>query len=196
MITQIILYISGDGSNARQIISYFKENQHIKVVGVLSSKANPKMVDFCSSHQLAFFDMSHRKFDEYLRISIELNAKWVVLAGFLKKIPAEIVAHFNERIINIHPSLLPKFGGPGMYGRRVHEAVSSSSELFSGISIHLVNNDYDKGRLLFQHAVPLAPGEKANQVEQKVRELEHLHFAKDLASYILPLLNHDPSSNN
>lgn len=196
MIAQIILYISGDGSNARQIISYFEENQQIKVVGVLSSKANLKMEDFCSKHHLPFFDMSHRGFNEYLQLSIKLNAQWIVLAGFLKKIPSEIVARFNQRIINIHPSLLPKFGGPGMYGRRVHEAVSSSGELFSGISIHLVNNDYDKGRLLFQHAVPLDPHENAIQIEQKVRELEHLHFAKDLATYILPLLNQDTLSNN
>jgi phosphoribosylglycinamide formyltransferase-1 len=184
MHTQIILFISGGGSNARQIISYFEENERIKVCGVLSSKANEEMQAFCMQHRVVFKDLSGQNFSSYIQTCKELKADWVVLAGFLKKIPSELIATFPNQIINIHPALLPNYGGKGMYGQHVHAAVSAAKETFSGISIHLVNEEFDQGQLLFQHAVALPSNATALQVEEKVRGLELQHFAPNLETYI------------
>lgn len=184
MQAQLILFISGGGSNARQIIRYFKGNERVKVVGVLSSKANLEMETFCAERQLPFYNLQGKDFTSYLEISQELHASWVILAGFLKKVPTELISAFPERIINIHPALLPNYGGPGMYGQHVHLAVSAAKEAFSGISIHLVNEEFDKGKLLFQHAVALTPNATSAEIEQRVRALEIQHFASDLETHI------------
>ena len=184
MQAQLILFISGGGSNARQIIRYFKGNERVKVVGVLSSKANLEMETFCAERQLPFYNLQGKDFTSYLEISQELHASWVILAGFLKKVPTELISAFPERIINIHPALLPNYGGPGMYGQHVHVAVSAAKEAFSGISIHLVNEEFDKGKLLFQHAVALTPNATSAEIEQRVRALEIQHFASDLETHI------------
>ena len=184
MQAQLILFISGGGSNARQIIRYFKGNERVKVVGVLSSKANLEMETFCAERQLPFYNLQGKDFTSYLEISQELHASWVILAGFLKKVPTELISAFPERIINIHPALLPNYGGTGMYGQHVHVAVSAAKEAFSGISIHLVNEEFDKGKLLFQHAVALTPNATSAEIEQRVRALEIQHFASDLETHI------------
>lgn len=181
---QIILFISGRGSNARQIIHYFNDNERVNVVGVLSSKPNLEMEAFCKDQQLPFFSLLGKDFSNYLQICHELGASWVILAGFLKKIPTEFIAAFADRIINIHPSLLPNYGGAGMYGQHVHKAVSGANEAFSGISIHLVNEEFDKGKILFQHAVALEANANASEVEEEVRSLEKRFFAEDLEKYI------------
>jgi phosphoribosylglycinamide formyltransferase-1 len=181
---QLILFISGGGSNARQIIHYFNDNERVNVVGVLSSKPNPEMEQFCEGQQLPFFNLHGKDFSDYLQICQERSANWVILAGFLKKIPAAFITAFPDRIINIHPSLLPNYGGAGMYGQNVHRAVSAANEAFSGISIHLVNEEFDKGKLLFQHAVALPKNANADEVEQEVRSLEQQYFAKDLETYV------------
>ena len=181
---QLILFISGAGSNARQIINYFNDNERVNIVGVLSSKPNPEMETFCESHRLPFYNLHGKDFSDYLQLCQQLGANWVVLAGFLKKIPQEFIAAFPDKIINIHPSLLPNYGGAGMYGQNVHRAVSAATEAFSGISIHLVNEEFDKGKLLFQHAVLLPKNASAQQVEQEVRSLEQAFFAKDLETYV------------
>jgi phosphoribosylglycinamide formyltransferase-1 len=181
---QIILFISGGGSNARQIISYFQDNEAIKVVGVLSSKTNEEMADFCAAHHVSFFDMSNKDFDQYLSITQQLNVDWVILAGFLKKVPAAFISSYTNRIINIHPSLLPKHGGAGMYGKHVHRAVALANEPYSGISIHLVNEEFDQGKILFQHAIRLPSNANADNIETLVRELEKTHFAPDIAAHL------------
>jgi phosphoribosylglycinamide formyltransferase-1 len=182
---QLILFISGAGSNARQIINYFNDNERVNVVGVLSSKPNSEMESFCNVQCIPFYNLLGKDFSAYLQLCQELGANWVVLAGFLKKIPMEFIAAFPDKIINIHPSLLPNYGGAGMYGQNVHRAVSAANEAFSGISIHLVNEEFDKGKLLFQHAVLLPKNASAQQVEQEVRSLEQAFFAKDLETYVL-----------
>jgi phosphoribosylglycinamide formyltransferase-1 len=181
---QLILFISGRGSNARQIIHYFNDNERVSVVGVLSSKANSEMEAFCEGQRIPFFNLLGKDFSKYLQICQELGASRVILAGFLKKIPTEFIAAFPDKIINIHPSLLPNYGGAGMYGHHVHRAVCAAKEAFSGISIHLVNEEYDKGKLLFQHAVALLENANASEVEEAVRSLEKRYFAKDLDTYL------------
>lgn len=181
---QLVLFISGGGSNARQIINYFNDNECINVAGLLSSKPNSEMETFCSNRGIPFYNLVGKDFSDYLQICSDLGANWIVLAGFLKKIPTEFIAAFPDRIINIHPSLLPNYGGAGMYGQNVHRAVSAANEAFSGISIHLVNEEFDKGKLLFQHAVRLPKNANAQQLEQEVRSLEQVFFAKDLETYV------------
>ena len=181
---QLILFISGGGSNARQIINYFNDNKRVSVVGVLSSKPNSEMETFCEGQHLPFYNLHGKDFSGYLQICHELGASWVILAGFLKKIPTEFIAAYPDKIINIHPSLLPNYGGAGMYGQHVHRAVSAANEAFSGISIHLVNEEFDKGKLLFQHAVALLENANASEVEAAVRSLEKRCFAKDLDTYL------------
>jgi phosphoribosylglycinamide formyltransferase-1 len=142
------------------------------------------MEQFCEGQQHPFFNLHGKDFSDYLQICQERSANWVILAGFLKKIPAAFITAFPDRIINIHPSLLPNYGGAGMYGQNVHRAVSAANEAFSGISIHLVNEEFDKGKLLFQHAVALPKNANADEVEQEVRSLEQQYFAKDLETYV------------
>ncbi len=180
----LILFISGAGSNARQIIAYFKENEQVNVVGVLSSKANPEMAEFCVLHGLYFEHIQGNDFNNYLQICKDLRAHWVILAGFLKKIPSDLLAVYPKHIINIHPALLPNYGGAGMYGRFVHEAVHAAKEPFSGITIHLVNEEFDKGQILYQHAVALSKEETPESIEFKVRQLELQHFAPDIECYV------------
>jgi phosphoribosylglycinamide formyltransferase-1 len=184
MQTQIIIFISGAGSNARQIIRYFNGNEAIKVCGVISSKENEVMASFCEEQQVPFVNLVGQDFSAYLNFCLKQNAQWVILAGFLKKIPSELLNAYPDRIINIHPSLLPNYGGAGMYGKKVHEAVAAAQERFSGISIHLVNEEFDKGKMLFQHAVKLTEKASPEQIESSVRSLELIHFAQDLEIYL------------
>ena len=184
MQTQIIIFISGAGSNAREIIRYFDGNEAINVCGVISSKENEAMASFCEEQQVPFVNLVGQDFSAYLNFCLKQNAQWVILAGFLKKIPSELLNAYPDRIINIHPSLLPNYGGAGMYGKKVHEAVAAAQESFSGISIHLVNEEFDKGKLLFQHAVKLPENANSEQVESSVRALELTHFAQDLEIYL------------
>jgi phosphoribosylglycinamide formyltransferase-1 len=184
MQTQIIIFISGAGSNAREIIRYFNGNEAINVCGVISSKENEAMASFCEEQQVPFVNLVGQDFSAYLNFCLKQNAQWVILAGFLKKIPSELLNAYPDRIINIHPSLLPNYGGAGMYGKKVHEAVAAAQESFSGISIHLVNEEFDKGKLLFQHAVKLPENANSEQVESSVRALELTHFAQDLEIYL------------
>jgi phosphoribosylglycinamide formyltransferase-1 len=184
MQTQIIIFISGAGSNAREIIRYFDGNEAINVCGVISSKANPTMALFCEEQQVPFVNLEGQDFTAYLNFCLKHNAQWLILAGFLKKIPTELLEAYPNRIINIHPSLLPNFGGAGMYGKKVHKAVAAAQESFSGISIHLVNEEFDKGKLLFQHAVKLPENASPEEIESSVRALELTHFAQDLETYL------------
>jgi phosphoribosylglycinamide formyltransferase-1 len=184
MQTQIIIFISGAGSNAREIIRYFNENEAINVCGVVSSKENETMASFCEERQVPFANLEGQDFSAYLKFCLEQNAQWVILAGFLKKIPSELLEAFPNRIINIHPALLPNYGGAGMYGKKVHAAVAEAQENFSGITIHLVNEEFDKGKMLFQHAVRLPEKASPEQIENAVRALELAHFAPDLETYL------------
>ena len=184
MHTQIIIFISGAGSNAREIIRYFDGNEAIKVCGVVSSKENSEMAAFCEKQGVAFKFINGQDFSAYLDYCKQQNAQWIILAGFLKKIPAQLIAAYPDKIINIHPSLLPNYGGAGMYGSKVHQAVAAAQENFSGISIHLVNEEFDKGKLLFQHALKLPAHANAEEVESMVRSLEMKHFAPDIEHYL------------
>ncbi|MEN9699218.1 MAG: hypothetical protein RLZZ301_416 [Bacteroidota bacterium] len=185
---QVAILISGTGSNASRLMSYFKENEHINICGLLSSKENASLSSVCAEYSIPFVHLTPTDAAEnYITKCKQWGANWIVLAGFLKKIPVPFIAAFPDRILNIHPSLLPNYGGKGMYGHYVHQAVAKAQEAFSGISIHLVNEEFDKGKLLFQHAVALPKGIDAEGIEKEVRALEAIHFAADLETYILSI---------
>jgi phosphoribosylglycinamide formyltransferase-1 len=182
---RIALFISGNGSNARNIINYFDNHAQISVSLVLSSAKNDLMDNFCSERSIFFAQPSGIESDAYLKFCQEQEVDWVILAGFLKKIPVSFINAYPERIINIHPALLPSFGGKGMYGKHVHEAVSKSEVSFSGITIHLVNEEFDKGKMLAQFAVALKNPASALDIEEQVRNLEIKHFPSVIESILL-----------
>lgn len=182
---RIALFISGNGSNARNIIKYFDNHAQIGVSLVLSSAKNELMYEFCSEQSIFFAQPSGIEGDTYLKLCQEQEIDWVILAGFLKKIPSDFINAFPDRILNIHPALLPNFGGKGMYGKHVHETVSKSSSRFSGITIHLVNEEFDKGKMLAQFAVALANPFSSLEIESQVRELEIAHFPSVIESVLL-----------
>lgn len=182
---RIALFISGNGSNARNIINYFENHAQMSVSLVLSSAQNDLMDEFCAERAILFAHPSGMNGDAYLKYCQKQEIDWVILAGFLKKIPIDFINAFPNRIINIHPALLPNFGGKGMYGKHVHEAVSKSSSRFSGITIHLVNEEFDKGKMLAQFAVALKNPSSAVEIESQVRDLEIVHFPSVIESILL-----------
>ena len=182
---RIALFISGNGSNARNIIRYFDNHAQIDVSLVLSSAKNELMHTFCEERNISFAQDMGIDGDSYLNYCLEQEIDWVILAGFLKKIPSSFINAFPDRIINIHPALLPHFGGKGMYGKYVHEAVSKCSSLFSGITIHLVNEEFDKGKMLAQFAVALQNPRSAIEIESQVRDLEIAHFPSVIEAVLL-----------
>jgi phosphoribosylglycinamide formyltransferase-1 len=120
-----------------------------------------------------------------IKTCLDYDINFIVLAGFLKKIPEELIQKFPEKIVNIHPSLLPKFGGKGMYGDYVHRAVLEANEKESGITIHLVNEEYDKGKILAQFSVPILPDETVETLREKIKKLEHTHLPRVIQTLLL-----------
>ncbi|MFM7595987.1 MAG: formyltransferase family protein [Flavobacteriales bacterium] len=184
---KLIIFISGKGSNARNLVRYFKKHKQIQVHGIISSKQNPELFSYCAENQLFYAEYATWDEAPLLALLNTIGCDLIVLAGFLKKISPSLVAAYPNRIINIHPSLLPKYGGAGMYGRRVHEAVHKHQETQTGITIHLVNEHYDEGKILEQHTCTLASEDTPNDIEAKVRELELAFFPKAIESYCLSL---------
>ena len=181
---RIALFISGKGSNARNIMQFFQNHGNICVALVLSSTENPEMKAHCKEQQIVFESSARLVLEDYLRICQANQIDWVILAGFLKKVPADLVHLYPNRIVNIHPALLPNFGGKSMYGAHVHKAVAASNMHFSGITIHLVNEEFDKGKVLAQFAVALTKPDSPELIEAEVRKLEMKHFPSVIESVI------------
>ena len=142
---KIAIFISGKGSNAKKLVEYFREHNDIEVAIIVSNKPNIDIENLCLSNGVDYIETS-----EVIDIIKNRNVDLIVLAGYLKLIPDELISKFPNRIINIHPSLLPKFGGKGMYGKKVHQSVIDSGEKESGITVHYVNKNYDEGEIIKQ----------------------------------------------
>jgi phosphoribosylglycinamide formyltransferase-1 len=185
---KIAIFASGSGTNAENIIHYFNNHSLIKVALVVSN--NPKAYVLTRVAHTGVPALVIKK-DELLLPDMVMpflrsyEIQWIVLAGFLLKIPPFLVSAFSNRIINIHPALLPKFGGKGMYGHFVHEAVVKAKEIESGITIHYVNDQYDAGSIIFQASFPVLPSDQVEDVERKVHQLEQLHFPQVIEKTIL-----------
>lgn len=189
--TPIAIFASGRGSNAEAIIHYSK-NSNFEVALIVSNKADALVLELAKKHHIPSLIIEKAAFYNSSTILEELQSlkiKWIVLAGFLWLIPEYLVEKFPNRIINIHPSLLPKFGGKGMYGKRVHEAVFEAKAKESGITIHFVNNEYDKGDIVFQKATPIASTDNSETIAQKVLKLEHEYLPKVIEDIIQEDLN-------
>jgi phosphoribosylglycinamide formyltransferase-1 len=176
---RLAILASGAGSNARNIIQYFKDSKEVEIALVISNRKHAGVFDVASENNIqALYLPAGQMIGEngLLQILLDQGIDSVILAGFLLKVPEEVIRVFAGRIINIHPALLPKFGGKGMYGHFVHEAVFAAEERESGITVHLVDEHYDEGDILFQAKVEINEGEGPLDIERKVRELEVEHF--------------------
>jgi phosphoribosylglycinamide formyltransferase 1 len=182
----IVLFASGGGSNAEQIMSYFSQNKTAKVVLVLTNNANAGVLVKAESHNVPTLVFTKEELNSgfVLRHLQAFNPHLIVLAGFLLKFPADIIEAYPHKVINIHPALLPKYGGKGMYGLHVHRAVLENKEKESGITIHYVDNNYDEGNIIFQQAVAIEECLSPEEVALKVLALEHEHFPKVIEQLI------------
>jgi phosphoribosylglycinamide formyltransferase 1 len=186
-IPNVILFCSGNGSNAKAIIQYAQQNKTYNVVAIFCNNKNAGIIEWANTHAIALELFTKAEFQDqtFLNRILSYNANVIALAGFLLQVPSYLIQAFPENILNIHPALLPKYGGKGMYGHFVHEAVKANNEKQSGITIHIVNEKYDDGRILKQATVDLAVNDTAEDIAKKVLQLEHLWFAKTIEQHIL-----------
>lgn len=179
----IAIFASGNGSNAETIIRYFESRSDVRVRLVLSNNKNAKVLQRAANFNVKTFTFSREDFYNSHIISEILKQheiSFIVLAGFLWLIPDYLLKTFPNRIINIHPALLPKYGGKGMYGMHVHQSVINHGELMSGITIHFVNEAYDEGKIIYQATCPVEPGETPETLAQKIHVLEHKFFPETI----------------
>lgn len=179
--TRIAIFASGSGSNAENIANYFTSNPNINVSLILTNNSNAFVLERAKKlgiKSLVFDKTNFSKNDDILHFLDINDIDLIVLAGFLLKIPKKLIKSFPNKIINIHPALLPKYGGKGMYGDKVHESVIAAKETESGITIHYVNEDYDEGKIIFQAKCTINPSDSPTDLANKIHELEYEHFPK------------------
>ncbi|MGB5434694.1 MAG: phosphoribosylglycinamide formyltransferase [Maribacter sp.] len=184
---QIVLFASGSGSNVENIIRYFQDKPNVTVAIVLTNKRDAKVLDRCNRlnvSALYFNKVAFKDTDCVLDILKGAHPDLIVLAGFLWKIPEKIIKAFPNKIINIHPALLPKYGGKGMYGAKVHHAVKENRERESGITIHYVNEYYDEGTIIHQAKIEIRPEDSADAIAEKVHALEYAHYPRIIAELL------------
>lgn len=183
----LAIFASGSGTNAEAIMRHFQNDPAVRVVLLLSN--NP---DAYALERARPYHVTTRVFNKSQLLDGNEVEKWlvdagvthIILAGFLWLIPQNLLARFQDRIINIHPALLPKFGGKGMYGGKVHDAVKTSGESQTGITVHLVNEHFDEGKILFQATCPVYPDDTPVDIATKVHVLEHEHFPRVIGEYL------------
>ena len=175
---KIAILASGEGTNAERIIRYFAAHPTVKVVVVITNKAEAGVIRRAENLDIPveFLPASAFKEGKATDVLRHYETDFVVLAGFLLRIPDDMLAEYPNRIVNIHPSLLPKFGGKGMYGSRVHEAVLEAKEQESGITIHYINEHYDEGAIILQAKCPVIKGDTPDTLANRVHQLEYEHY--------------------
>lgn len=175
---KLAILASGSGTNAENIIRYFKGNEEIEVACVISNKADAYVLERAKREQVPSVVFSKKYFEDgsVLKFLQQSGINFIVLAGFLLRVPENLLVAYPQRIVNIHPALLPKYGGKGMYGSYVHEAVVASGDRKTGITIHYINEHYDEGDIIFQATCEVLPQDTPDQVASKVHELEYRYF--------------------
>jgi len=184
----ILIFASGNGSNAENIITYFRKKAIDINWIIITNNTNAGVIQKSIKMGVPFLVFNKKDFYENIflkKISL-INPKLIILAGFLLKIPENLIKKFDNKIINIHPSLLPKYGGKGMYGMNVHKEVIKNNEDFSGISIHYVNNQYDDGKIIFQKSTKITYPCTAEKLAKKIHELEMKYFPEIIEKLINP----------
>ena len=181
MIKNIAIFASGEGTNAQTIIDYFKSSKKIKIALVVSNKPTANVLNRAKNNNIPTFVIDKNSFcetNDVVHILKKANIDLIVLAGFLWMVPKSLIQAFPNKIVNIHPALLPKFGGKGMFGMNVHKAVIEEKEKESGISIHFVNEEYDEGKIIAQHVCEISENDSAETLAQKIHQLEYEFFPK------------------
>lgn len=189
---KIIIFASGSGTNAENIIKHFANTEIAKVVSVFTNNASAKVIERAKNHQIPVEIFSKNELLErnVLQKIQKIDPDLIILAGFLLKFPENIIEHYPNKIINIHPALLPNYGGKGMYGMHIHRAIVNNKEKETGISIHYVNENYDEGAIIFQANVALTEEDTPETVAEKIHELEQKHFPE-----IIQTILEDSNSN-
>lgn len=193
---QIVLLASGSGSNVGNIATYFEYAPNVTIAAVLTNKRDAKVIDRCNRLKINCLYFNKQAFSEsdcVLNILKSLNPDLIILAGFLWKIPEPLIQAFPNKIINIHPALLPKYGGKGMYGMNVHKAVKENRDAETGITIHYVNENYDEGAVIHQTITRVLPEDSIEQIAEKVHQLEYEHFPKVIAKLLSSPRNDEKS---
>lgn len=184
----IAIFLSGSGSNARKIIEHFKGHPSVSVALLVSNKPDLGAKAIAQENNIPLLSISKSMlYDEslFLKSLADYDVGFIVLAGFLLLVPPYLVKHFEKKVVNIHPALLPKYGGKGMYGHHVHEAVKAAGETESGITIHFCNAHYDEGDIIFQAKTVLDATDTPQDIARKVLALEHANFAKVIETCVL-----------
>lgn len=184
----IAIFASGSGSNAQKILEYFEQSDEIRVGLIVSNRAQAGVLNVARAFEVPTRVIDRANFydsTDILTVLQEYQIDYVVLAGFLWLVPAYLVQAYPRRILNIHPALLPKYGGKGMYGHHVHQAVQAAGETESGPSIHFVNEHYDEGDLIFQATCAINATDSAAEIALKVLALEHQHYPRIIEQVVL-----------
>ncbi len=185
---RIAIFASGRGSNAKKIIDHFESHPTVEISLIVSNKSKAAVLSLADDRQIPKLVIERQQFYQtkvYLADLQNYKIDFIVLAGFLWLIPSYLVDHFPNKIVNIHPALLPKFGGKGMYGSKVHQAVWEAQEKESGITIHYVNEEYDEGAIVFQTKCTLDETDTPDSIAKKVLQLEHRYFPKVIEEILL-----------
>jgi phosphoribosylglycinamide formyltransferase 1 len=185
--THVAIFASGNGSNAQRITEYFRNHHSVSIDLILSNKPDAyvlKRAEDLHVPSFVFTSKELRETDIVLEKLKEYHIDFIVLAGFLLLIPVYLTRAFPNKIVNIHPALLPKYGGKGMYGHHVHETVIAAGEKESGISIHYVNENYDEGDIIFQAKCPVLPGDTADSLAGRIHKLEWEHYPEVIGKLI------------
>lgn len=176
---RIAVFASGAGSNADKLIQYFKTSDIAQVALVVCNKPGAGVISIAEKEEVPVLLIEKENFFKgtgYVPELLKREIKFIALAGFLWKVPQTLINAYPKRIVNIHPALLPKYGGKGMFGQYVHEAVLNAGEVESGITVHYVDEKYDNGDIIFQTACPVLPGDKPGDIALRVHQLEHMHY--------------------
>jgi formyltetrahydrofolate-dependent phosphoribosylglycinamide formyltransferase len=184
---KLAIFASGKGSNAEKIIQYFENHKNTHVKLIISSRPNTGVLDIAARYGIEAIVLDKKRFDEtqeYIEILKNQGITHIVLAGFLLKVPQQLTAAYPNRIINIHPALLPSYGGKGMYGEKVHQAVIEAGDKESGITIHDVDDHYDNGKIIFQKKIEVLPTDTAGSLAEKIHLLEHKYYPSVIKKWV------------
>ncbi|RYD69031.1 MAG: phosphoribosylglycinamide formyltransferase [Sphingobacteriales bacterium] len=184
---RIAIFASGSGSNAQKLMEHFKRSNDIEIALVLTNNADAYVLQRADNFEIPshiFDKQEFYKTEEVIDLLKNLDIDFIVLAGFLWLIPQNLIAAYPGRIINIHPAILPKFGGKGMYGDHVHNAVMAAGETEGGITIHYVDENYDEGEYIYQARYKIDKGDNLEMIKFKGQQLEHLHYPKVVESLV------------
>ena len=186
--THIAIFASGSGTNAEQIIERFQHHAQIKVALVVTNNPQAGVIARAAAFSVPVEVLEKgmlAQADQMINLLGQYRINWIVLAGFMRKIPSPLIAAFPDRILNIHPALLPAYGGKGMYGMHVHRAVVEAGETSTGISIHYVNEHYDEGKMILQVSCPVYPHDTPETVATRVQQLEHHYYPEVVEEVVL-----------